>query len=116
MLEANPLALKTISLAFSSQKEAMIQLTFTDNHTEVRPVGLDGVLRISPAGRFGLPVGMKGNWQSPNVFVLNYEEIANINAYQFKFSFNGNRITVKATERTDGSEVSFEGKVMDIKK
>jgi CubicO group peptidase (beta-lactamase class C family) len=115
VLEANPLSLKTISLSFPLQTEASVRLTFADNHTEVRPVGLDGVLRISAGGRFGMPVGMKGIWETSNLFVLNYEEIANINAYQLRLSFNGQRVTIQATERTDKSEAKFEGKVLESK-
>jgi CubicO group peptidase (beta-lactamase class C family) len=110
LLEENPLSLKTIALTFTSQSEATVRLAFADNHEEVRPIGLDGVLRVSSNGRFGLPVGVKGVWETDSIFVLNYDEIANINSYQFRLSFKGKRVTIQATERTDKSEVRIEGK------
>jgi CubicO group peptidase (beta-lactamase class C family) len=109
-LDANPVGLKTLSITFNSQSDASVHLTFADNHTEVRPIGLDGVARLSPGGRFGLAVSVKGSWEDKNVFLLDYDEAANINHYLLRISFDGNRIAVGLSEKTKGLEVRFEGK------
>ncbi len=110
LLENNPVGLKTLSITFTSQSDASVRLTFTDNPTEVRPIGLDGVARLSPGGRFGLTVGLKGSWENKNVFLLDYDEVANINHYLLGISFNGTRIAVQLSEKTMGLDAEFEGK------
>src|SRR5712692_7233350 len=109
LFEANALGLKKLSLTFASQTEAALRLTFMDNHAEVRPVGLDGVPRISPNGRYGLPAAVKGWWEGPQTFVLDYDEIGNVNHYQIRLKFNGKHISVEVTERTHDVEAKFAG-------
>ncbi|MBF0377815.1 MAG: serine hydrolase [Desulfamplus sp.] len=111
LLEANHLGLKTLAITFAPQSDASVRLTFADNHTEMRPIGLDGVARLSPDGRFGLPVGVKGYWEDEHVFVLDYDEVANINHYLLRIGFNGDRIAMQLSEKTSGSEAKFEGKM-----
>jgi len=111
LLETNALGLKKLSLSFASQTEAALRLTFVDNHAEARPVGLDGVPRISPNGRYGLPAAVKGWWEGPQTFVLDYDEIGNVNHYQIRLKFNGAQISVEVTERTHDVEAKFAGKL-----
>lgn len=111
VMETNTLGLKKLSLTFASQTEAAVGLTFLDNHTEARPVGLDGVPRISPNGRYGLRVAVKGWWEGRETFVLDYDEIGNINHYQVRLKFNGAHIWVEVTERSNDVEAKFSGKL-----
>ena len=78
-------------------------MTFADRRAETRPIGLDGVPRISPNGRFGLPVALSGIWQSADTLLLNYDEVGNINMFQMKLTFSAERLVVAVTERTDPS-------------
>ena len=48
MLEANPRGLKSFSLTFSGHNEAVVQLESADGRVERRPLGLDGIPRLSP--------------------------------------------------------------------
>jgi CubicO group peptidase (beta-lactamase class C family) len=111
LMETNTVGLKKLSLTFASQNEAALGLTFMDNHTEARPVGLDGVPRISANGRYGLPTAVKGWWEGPQTFVLDYDEIGNINHYQIRLKFNEAHIWVEVTERTHDVEAKFAGKL-----
>lgn len=111
LLEANPFGLAKLSLKFLSQPEALVQLTFADGHAESHSIGLDGVARRSAGGRFGLPVGLKGHWERGQTFVLDYDEIANINHYLLMLGFDGPRLTVQATEKTGQAEAKFNGKL-----
>jgi hypothetical protein len=86
-----------------------VRLTFADGRTEVRQIGLDGVPRVSPNGRYGLPVAVRGLWQDAHSFVLDYDEVANINDFRFTLNFHEKVATINLYERTADVTVSFEG-------
>ena len=109
-LENNPIDLKSFSLTFSGSNKAVVRLEFTDGRIEQRPIGLDGVPRISPGGRFGLPVALKGAWESNDTFVFNYNEVANINSYSFRMTFSGVDVSVQLKEKTGLKEGKFHGR------
>jgi len=113
--DQNPLGLKELSLTFKPGAEASLQLSLADNRftnklVSVRPIGLDGVPRLSSDGRFGLPVGLKGFWKDNETFVFDYDEIANINAYRFELRFGEKGVSVDLTEKTGTTKLSFAGK------
>jgi hypothetical protein len=99
-LEGNPLDLRSFTLAFSGGAEAQLELESRDGRDGPRPVGLDGVPRLSPDGRFGLPVAVSGAWEGDGSFVLDYDEVGNINAYRFRFLFREHEVTVDFSERS----------------
>lgn len=100
-LQDNPVDLKSFSLTFLPPNEASLHLEFINGRIEQRPVGLDGVPRISPAGRFGLPVALSGGWKTRNTFAFEYNEVANINSYAFSMTFSDNKnVTVELKEKT----------------
>jgi hypothetical protein len=113
LLEPNPLGLKSISLTFPPGATASVQIAYTDNRVETRPVGLDGLERLSPDGRFGLPVGVKGYWEDKDTFFLEYDEIANINYYQLRLDFDDKRVSLNLTERSSGLKTKLAGKVLE---
>jgi CubicO group peptidase (beta-lactamase class C family) len=112
--DQNPLGLKELSLTFKPGAEASVRLSFADNRftdklVSVRPIGIDGVPRLSPRGRFGLPVGLKGFWKDNETFVLDYDEISNINHYQFELKLSEKSVLVTLTEKTGTSHLNFSG-------
>src|SRR5437667_208832 len=109
-LESNPVDLKSFSLTFSGSNKAVVRLEFTDGRIEQRPIGLDGVPRISSDGRFGLPVALNGAWESNDTFVFNYNEVANINSYSFRMTFSGVDVSVQLKEKTGLKEGKFHGR------
>ena len=109
-LDANPIDLKSFALSFPGAEEAQLQLELSDQRDGPRPVGLDGVPRVSPNGRFGLPVAVSGAWESNSTFVLDYNEVGNINAYRFRLTFSDSRVTVELTERSGLVEARFRGR------
>ena len=109
-LESNPVGLKSLSVTFSKGADAMIRLEFLDGRTEERPVGLDGVPRVSAGGRFGLPVAMAGTWQGDDTFALTYDEIGNINSYRFRLRFSAGSVSVGLTEDTGLVDTKFNGR------
>jgi len=86
---------------------------FTNQLVSARAVGLDDIPRISPHGRFNLPVGLKGFWKDNETFVLDYDEIANINHYQFEMKFSERDVLVKLSEKTGTAKLEFAGRVKE---
>jgi hypothetical protein len=116
--DQNLLGLKEISFTFQPGAEATMRSSFntrrfTDQLVSVRRVGLDDVPRISQGGRFNLPVGLKGFWKDNETFVLDYDEIANINHYQFEMKFSEREVLVKLSEKTGTAQLEFAGRVKD---
>lgn len=110
-LDANPLDLRSFALTFPEAAEAQLQLELSDRRDGPRPVGLDGVPRVSSNGRFGLPVAVSGVWESDSIFVLDYNEVGNINTYRFRLTFVGNGVTVEFAERSGAlAEARFHGR------
>ena len=110
VVEANPRGLKSFSLTFSGPSEAVVQLESTDGRIEQRPLGLDGVPRLSPGGRFGLPVGLQGRWENNSTFVFDYDEVANINAYRYRLTFVHDDVSIEVNEKTGLMDAIFQGK------
>ena len=130
-LDPNWMGLTSLSLTFRSAGEATVQFHFGPSpkqaqfglsakikrkgpFNESRPVGLNGTPIISDDGPLGLPVAVKGFWEDDNTFVLEYDEIANINSYRLRLSFNrdnGNGVSVQASERTGLFDEKFSGKI-----
>jgi CubicO group peptidase (beta-lactamase class C family) len=100
-LDTNPFDLRSFSLTFSGGATAELQLELVGRLDGPRPVGLDGVPRVSPNGRFGLPVAVSGAWESDSTFVLDYNEVGNINNRRFRLTFVDEGASVELTERSD---------------
>jgi CubicO group peptidase (beta-lactamase class C family) len=111
VVEANPLGLKSFSLTFAGQDEAVAHLEFGDSRMEQRLLGLDGVPRLSPGGRFGLPVAMQGWWERNRTFVFDYDEVGNINSYRGRLTFSQDNVSVELSEKTGLEDSAFQGKL-----
>ena len=112
-LENNRFGLVTCSLSFDKQDEALFHLTLNPAITGMDelelPVGLDNMFRITPGGRFGLPVAMKGFWQTDNTFVIHFDEIGNINNWRISMTFEGAGIDVLMEDMTGLGSARFGG-------
>ena len=74
------------------------------------PVGLDGVYRISADGPSKLPVALEGFWQADNRFVLHYNEIAGINTFIIRMTFEGKEVVIRLDDPTDYYDQTITGK------
>ncbi len=108
-LQANSLGLASFSLAFPGGPEAVLRLRLANGRDEQRPVGLDGVPRVSPGGRFALPLAVSGEWENDTTFALLYDEIGNINAFRFRIVFAGGGVDVELSERSGLMEARLRG-------
>ena len=122
-VENNWIGMKTLTLRFPEAGDPTAKFSFVENWnmnrieklSEVRPIGLDGRLRLSPNGRYGLSVGVRGNWEDDHTFVLEYDEVANLNSYKMRLSFTENSVSIQAKERTGLFDEKFDGKVEVVK-
>jgi CubicO group peptidase (beta-lactamase class C family) len=114
-LDTNQFGLLSCSLVFEVQDEALFRLSLNPAITGMEklelPVGLDNVLRVSPGGRFGLPVAMKGFWETDNTFVINFDEIGNINNFRISMTFKEDAVNVRMEEMTGLGGAEFGGRV-----
>ena len=65
--------------------------------------------RLSPGGRFGLPVALRGRWETDSTFTFDYDEVANINSYHFRLTFVHDDVGIELSEKTGLIEAIFEG-------
>jgi hypothetical protein len=92
--EVNDAGLESFTLTFGEMREGRIDLSLSDQYHERRglrssSMGLDGVFRISPTGRFNLPVAVRGRWIDERTFEIIYDEIANTHVYDIRIEFDG---------------------------
>ncbi|HEY3024554.1 MAG TPA: serine hydrolase [Pyrinomonadaceae bacterium] len=112
--DQNLLGLKQLNLAFKAGGKPGAEATMRSVFNTRRfTIGLDDIPRLSPHGRFNLPVGLKGFWRDNETFVLDYDEIANINHYQFEMKFSERDVLVKLSEKTGTAKLEFAGRVKD---
>ena len=109
-LDRNELNLGAFTLFFSNRREAKVRFEFSNGRTETRPVALDNVPRLSPNGRFGLPVAASGIWTDMATFILDYDEVANINSLVFRIHFAGDGAEVSIKERTGLFDVTVDAR------
>lgn len=122
-VQSNWIGLKTLTLRFPEVGDPTAKFSFVENWnmnrteklSEVRPIGLDGSLRLSPNGRYGLSVGVRGKWEDDHTFVLEYDEVANLNSYTLRLSFTENTMSVQAKERTGLFDEKFDGTIEAVK-
>ena len=117
ILEENFLNFKTISLRFSGQEEAgqeeaEVRFSLIDpasgKYTQlvepiitqlVSPMRLDGIY-TNVGGRFGLSTGIRGNWDKNGDFLLTIDEMADINVFELRMSFEADKVTIVLNEKT----------------
>jgi CubicO group peptidase (beta-lactamase class C family) len=108
-LDANPLEWRAVTFRFENARKASVSIQFNDR-VETRPIGVDGTRRVSPGGRFGLPVAVEGHWEGSNVFVLDYDEVANINSFVCRFTFEGQTVLLDLKERSGELDIKLRGR------
>ena len=111
--QPNPWQLKTLCLNFNNSTEAGILITFAENESpRSGAVGLDGVYRMS-LGQNNFPAGYRGYWADKQTFVLEVDDIANLEAYVVQLHFADNQVVLEGTERTHESVIPFRGKLQN---
>lgn len=117
-LAPNLFGLTSLSLTFSGPREAKAQITYAGTMAHMlidpvsasaatgwRPVGLDGVPRLSRAPGHGFQVALDGAWPDDHTFVLHYDTVAGIDRLTFTISLAANGAQVLIAEPTLGMKV-----------
>jgi CubicO group peptidase (beta-lactamase class C family) len=112
-LEDNPAGIRALTLWFPGGAEARLRIDAAGGRDSLRPVGLDGVPRRSAGGRFDLPVAVSGAWENDSTFVLDYDEVGNINDLRLRLVFSGRAVGVALSERSGLMEARFRGLAPD---
>jgi len=99
-LAANPLNLKSFVLTFSDAPDPQLELEGGYLRGGPRPLGLNGVPRLSSGGPSGLPVAVTGAWERENTFFIEYNEVGNINTFRLRLRFTGDDVDVTLSERS----------------
>jgi CubicO group peptidase (beta-lactamase class C family) len=109
LLDPNPLGYLSFSLTFQEEAQALLNWTYIpeegqlspvdpqDSNQAEYPVGLDNVYRFAP-GDYGIPMGLKGWWQSEETFIIHFDYIGNTGQGQARFTFEGDQVTVQIRE------------------
>jgi CubicO group peptidase (beta-lactamase class C family) len=107
---ANALDLATLRLDFDGSPEARIAASFTDGREPLTAaIGLDGVYRMHP-DRNGFPAGLQATWTEATTFVLEYDEIANIDNYVLTMHFQDGAVAIDVEDPTHDATAQVEGR------
>jgi hypothetical protein len=108
-LSPNGLDLSTLKFQFR-RSEATVQLTRLGERLST-PVGLDDVERFSTDLLVGLPFAAEGQWSAADTFRLQLDRVGGINRYDFRFKFSpdGNTVSVSLKELTGLNNETFTG-------
>lgn len=105
---ANQKSLATIRLDFGSGPEGGLEMTFSNGQRPLTgKVGLDGVYRFGP-GLDVLPAAFRGHWTDEQTFELEFDEIADQEAFAMELRFEADRLTLQLRERTHESGLVLE--------
>jgi len=94
----NLFGLKSLSLSFLSDQEAYAQIAF-DRPVNLR-IGLNGKYAFNKTGREDLPTAVKGRWVGTDIFLLEINEISDINDIMIRVSFGSRHPIFLLSERT----------------
>jgi len=109
-LEPNPIQMQWIRLDFQDSSEAMMHFQIGGEPAPRSiPVGLDGILHRAPV-RDGLLGGASGEWTETDTFVVEYDEIARIDAWTMSFVFRGNQLSLQVYGHSTPGLFHLEGK------
>ena len=111
--DPNPLDIRTLTLEFGNQNEARLVATFSNQPDQDLLLGLDGIYRMYPIGDYGLPMGLRGIWLDDQIFRLEYDQIANRDAYTLDMKFEANHVIIQAKERTQDAIVTIKGNILN---
>lgn len=108
-LEPSPMPIESIRLDFDAGPEAVLWLQIAGEPEPRRIlIGLDGVYRMSP-GNAGHLQGARGRWKDENTFEVDYDEIANIEAWTLLMTFREREVHVQVYGTASPGLFTLEG-------
>lgn len=110
LFEPNPTTIESLGLEFNDSGEATFHFTAGGNEMVSGPVALDGVYRLFP-GSHNLPMGFRGHWANDQIFVLEYDTIANNDHGVLRMRFEEAHVVVESLETAHEGGVTVEGRL-----
>jgi CubicO group peptidase (beta-lactamase class C family) len=109
-LSPPPFEMAALTFRFGQPNQAEVVIAETNGRQTTRPIGLDGVPRLSPnLDAAGHLIALQGEWKTADTFLLNVELVAKINRYQLTLTFQGDALIGEMAERTGLGEAAFKG-------
>ncbi len=111
-LTANAFGWERITFTFTPG--ANVAYVSVNNQPGV-PLGLDGVYRITPGGKFihwlpfTLPVALKGRWEDADTLAVHYQELGVPEPHVVRFTFRQEAVQVQAVETLNDDVEQFDG-------
>ncbi len=109
VMEDNDMELRSIAFVFDGGNTAKLELLTSGEET--RPLGLDGVYRISTAGSSAEQVAVRGAWTGEKTFEFIYNEFAAAQIIRAKATFDGNGLSLRLADPFDDLDVTIRGRV-----
>jgi len=113
VFDQNPIGLASLAFEFDDSAEATGYLGFNDAPVAAMSIGLDGAYRFSPTATDSRPVGLRGNWQDPQTFILEYNGVVSNDQVALQLLFQDDRVVATASGTVGGPGVVFEGRRQD---
>ena len=93
--EPSPMPIESVRFEFDESEQAIFYLKVGgEQATREFPVGLDGVYRIG-LREDGLMQGARGAWSDADTFVVDYDEIAGIDAWTMTLDFQDDAVKLQ---------------------
>jgi len=108
MLEKNNLGLVSIGFRFDGGDTALLDPGLAGRR-ESRPVGLDGVYRVSRTSPEAQPVAVKGEWISESELVFTYNEFTEVHNRFARAAFAGDGIALRVSDPYDDLDITIGG-------
>jgi hypothetical protein len=112
MLEKNLLGLVSIGFNFEGGDTARLDLELED-HQESRPIGLDGVYRLSRAGPEERSAAVRGEWRTEKEFDLVYNEFTSAQFTTVRAVFEADGITLRLQDPWNDLDILVKGRTSD---
>lgn len=110
-LDDNPLRIRGLQFEPAADGSVSMWITVAEEIHQL-PVGLDGVDRFTPRGRFDLPASLRGDWRE-GVFTIHWDEIGNINKWKIDITVNNGQITLNMKESSWHSDLTIQGRCIE---
>jgi hypothetical protein len=100
IMEENPLGLENFTMIFTDGATQARLVARISGRPYTYAVGLDGVYRFSGTSPSGDPAALRGQWETPELFALDYNEVTRINRFRMEFTFADNEVILVFQEPT----------------
>ena len=108
-VQVNPWNLRAFRFRFPSGGAApVLQLSFSDSHSELVKIGMHGSPILSPVGAHRALVS--GSFDGPDTLVVDYNQIGRINDIELRCRFTADGVAIQLFEKTERARFELSGR------